>query len=152
MEVFMRNGKTNTVIREVSFTAASLSIRTSAGKARGFTLIELMIVLVVLAILASIVVPRYLDRVDEANETVLKQDLVGMRTAIDQFYRDKGKYPDSLNDLVTQRYIRAIPIDPITKSAVTWKLEPSKSSEKNVFDVRSGASGKAKDGSEYAKW
>lgn len=120
--------------------------------ARGFTLIELMIVLVVIAVLAGIIVPKYLDRIDDANETVLKQDLAGMRTAIDQFYRDKGRYPDSLNDLVTQRYIRSVPIDPITNSAISWKLVPSTSSDKNVFDIRSGAVGKAKNGSEYANW
>ncbi len=121
-------------------------------KEMGFTLIELMIVLVVIAVLAGIVVPKYLDRIDDANETVLKQDLAGMRTAIDQFYRDKGKYPDALNDLVSERYIRSVPVDPITKSATTWKLVPSKSSEKNIFDIKSGAVGKSKDGSEYANW
>lgn len=136
MEVAMRSGK----------NSAELS------RSLGFTLIELMIVMVVIAILAGIVVPRYLDRVDDANETVLKQDLAGMRTAIDQFYRDKGKYPDTLNDLVSQRYIRSVPIDPITQSTTTWKLVPSKSSDKNVFDVKSGAKGKSKDGSEYANW
>ena len=118
----------------------------------GFTLIELMIVLVVIAVLAGIVVPKYLDRIDEANETVLKQDLAGMRTAIDQFYRDKGNYPSGLSDLVSQRYIRAVPVDPITKSATSWKLVPSKSSEQNIFDIKSGALGKSKDGSEYANW
>lgn len=132
MEVVMQNGKSRI--------------------ARGFTLIELMIVLVVIAVLAGIIVPKYLDRIDDANETVLKQDLAGMRTAIDQFYRDKGRYPDSLNDLVTQRYIRSVPIDPITNSAISWKLVPSTSSDKNVFDIRSGAVGKAKNGSEYANW
>lgn len=132
MVVDMRNGKNCKVV--------------------GFTLIELMIVLVVIAVLAGIIVPRYLDRIDDANETVLKQDLAGMRTAIDQFYRDKGKYPDSLNDLVTQRYIRSVPIDPITNSVTSWTLVPSTSSDKNVFDIKSGAVGKAKNGSEYANW
>ncbi len=121
-------------------------------KVKGFTLIELMIVLVVIAVLAGIIVPKYLDRIDDANDTVLKQDLAGMRTAIDQFYRDKGKYPETLNDLVSQRYIRVVPVDPITKSATSWKLVPSKSSEKNVFDIKSGAVGKSKDGSDYANW
>jgi general secretion pathway protein G len=136
MEVAMRSGKNSL----------------AACRALGFTLIELMIVLVVIAVLAGIVVPRYLDRVDDASETVLRQDLAGLRTAIDQFYRDKGKYPDTLNDLVTQRYIRTVPLDPITKSTTSWKLVPSTSSDKNVFDVKSGAIGKSKDGSEYASW
>ena len=118
----------------------------------GFTLIELMIVLVVIAVLAGIIVPKYLERIDEANETVLKQDLAGMRTAIDQFYRDKGSYPTNLSDLVSQRYIRTVPVDPITKSAASWKLVPSKNSEQNIFDIKSGAIGKSKDGTEYASW
>ena len=118
----------------------------------GFTLIELMIVLVVIAVLAGIIVPKYLERIDEANETVLKQDIAGIRTAIDQFYRDKGHYPSSLNDLVSQRYIRAVPVDPITKSATSWKPVPSKNSEQDIFDIKSGAIGKSKDGTEYASW
>jgi general secretion pathway protein G len=119
---------------------------------RGFTLIELMIVLVVIAILASIIVPRYLDRVDDAKEAVLRQNLIGVRTAIDQFYRDKSRYPNNLDELVTQRYIRSVPVDPITQRADTWVLVPSKASDKTVFDIKSSAAGKSKDGSEYASW
>jgi general secretion pathway protein G len=119
----------------------------------GFTLIELMVVLVVLAILASIVVPRYLDRVDDARETVLKQNLVGVRTAIDQFYRDKARYPATLDELVTERYIRDLPFDPIAQRTDTWVIVPPKSgSDKAVFNIKSGAIGVAKDGSEYANW
>lgn len=123
-----------------------------SSKVKGFTLIELLIVLVVIAMLSLLIVPRYMDRIDDARETVLKQNLHGMRIAIDQFYRDKGKYPESLSDLVQQRYIRAIPVDPITNSATSWKTIPSKPSEKNVFDVKSGAAGKAQNGNEYESW
>jgi general secretion pathway protein G len=120
---------------------------------QGFTLIELMVVLVVVAILASIVVPRYLDRVDDARETVLKQNLVGTRTAIDQFYRDKARYPATLDELVTERYIRDVPFDPIAQRTDTWVIVPPKSgSDKAVFNIKSGAVGAAKDGTEYANW
>jgi general secretion pathway protein G len=119
----------------------------------GFTLIELMVVLAVLAILASIVVPRYLDRVEEARETVLRQNLIGLRTSLDQFYRDKARYPNSLEELVTERYIRDVPVDPITQHTDTWVLVPPKSgSDKAIFNVKSSASGVAKDGTEYANW
>lgn len=118
----------------------------------GFTLIELLVVMAVLAVLASLVAPRYLDRVDDARETVLRQNLVGLRTAIDQFYRDKARYPETLDELVTQRYIRAIPLDPMTKRTDSWILVPPKESSKAVFDVKSGATQRARDGSDYAAW
>jgi general secretion pathway protein G len=121
-------------------------------KKLGFTLIELLVVMAVLAILASLVAPRYLDRVDDAKETVLRQNLVGLRVAIDQFSRDKGRYPKSLEELVTQRYIRAIPLDPITKRTDSWVLIPSSDTGPGVFDIKSGANLKAKDGSAYASW
>lgn len=119
---------------------------------KGFTLIELLVVMAVLAILASLVVPRYMDKVDAARETVLRQDLVGLRTAIDQFYRDRARYPESLNELVTQRYIRAIPIDPITDRVDSWLPVPPKDGSKAVFDVKSGAQQKARDGTSYGSW
>lgn len=118
----------------------------------GFTLIELLVVMAVLAILASMVAPRYLSRVDDARETVLRQNLVGLRTAIDQFYRDKARYPETLDELVAQRYIRAVPLDPITKRLDSWVLIPPKESAKGVFDVKSGATQRARDGSDYASW
>jgi len=118
----------------------------------GFTLIELLVVMAVLAVLASLVAPRYMGKVDTARETVLRQDLVGLRTAIDQFYRDKARYPETLNELVTQRYIRAIPVDPITDRVDSWQVVPPKDDSKAVFDVKSGATQKARDGSSYASW
>lgn len=123
------------------------------GSSRGFTLIELLVVLAVLAVLAGIVTPMYLDRVDDARETVLRQNLIGLREAIDQFYRDKGRYPSKLAELVEQRYLRSIPEDPITQRNDTWVLLPPRPEETNlVFDVKSGASGRAKDGTEYQRW
>lgn len=130
----MRSGKTN-------------------GKALwGFTLIELLVVMAVLAVLASLVVPRYMDKVDVAKETVLRQDLQGMRTAIDQFYRDQLRYPDTLDELVVKRYIRAIPVDPITQQHNTWVTTPPKEGGKGVYDVKSGSPQKARDGSSYGAW
>lgn len=122
-------------------------------RSAGFTLVELMVVLVVLAVLASMVVPRYLDRVDDARETVLRQNLVGLRNVIDQFYRDKARYPETLDELVQQRYIRAVPQDPVTQRFDSWvAVPPGNGVQKAVFDVKSGAAGRARDGSEYASW
>ncbi len=128
-----------------------VSMHSNAG--RGFTLIELLIVFAVLALLASIVAPRYLDRVEDARETVLRQNLIGLRTVIDQFYRDKARYPVTLQELVTERYIRDVPTDPITQGTGTWVIVPPKNgSGTAVFDVKSGAKGNAKDGTQYANW
>ena len=126
--------------------------RCASHRHHGFTLIELLVVMAVLAVLASLVAPRYMDKVDTARETVLRQDLVGMRTAIDQFYRDQARYPQTLDELVTKRYLRAIPVDPVTDSATTWIVVPPKDGSKAVFDVKSGARQRARDGSDYASW
>lgn len=119
----------------------------------GFTLIELLVVLAVLAILAGITAPLYMDRVDDARETTLKHNLVGLRQAIDQFYRDKGRYPMALKELVDARYVRTVPEDPITGRNDSWVLLPAQEGvDESIFDVRSGASGQGKDGTSYAKW
>jgi general secretion pathway protein G len=124
----------------------------NGNRPRGFTLIELLVVLAVLAVLASLVVPRYLDRVDDARDTVLRHNLVGLRTSIDHFYRDKARYPETLDELVTHRYIRSVPVDPITQRADSWVLIPPKDGSKAVFDVKSGAAGRAQDGTDYVAW
>lgn len=125
----------------------------SGIRRRGFTLIELLVVLAVLAVLTGMVAPAYLDRVDQARETVLRKNLFGLRDVIDQFYRDKGRYPKSLDELVEQRYIRSVPEDPMTGRADSWVLiAPKEASGNAVFDVRSGSTDKAKDGTPYAQW
>ncbi len=124
---------------------------TAGRPARGFTLIELLVVLAVMALLVSLVAPRYLDRVDGAREAVLRHNLQGLRTAIDQFYRDKARYPTSLDELAAQRYVRAVPVDPLTGSARTWVAVPPTGGA-GVFDIKSGATGRAGDGSDYAYW
>jgi general secretion pathway protein G len=117
---------------------------------RGFTLIELLVVMAIVAVLVSIVAPRYFGSLERSKETVLKQNLRTMRDAIDKHFADKEKYPETLDDLVTKRYLRAIPPDPITESASTWVVVPPEKLELGgVYDVKSGASGKTHDGVPY---
>jgi len=121
--------------------------------AKGFTLIELLVVMAIVATLLSLVAPRYFSSLDKAKETVLRQDLSIMRQAIDQFYSDTGKYPIDLMELVDKRYLRAIPIDPMTESNQTWIEVPSPNmTEAGVYDVHSGYNGRAADGSFYEEW
>ena len=119
----------------------------------GFTLIELMVVMTVIALLISIAVPRYFHSVDHAKEASLKQTLNVMRVAIDKFYGDNDRYPTSITELVSKKYVRATPVDPITESAETWVIiAPSPDAAGAVFDIKSGATGAAKDGTAYADW
>jgi general secretion pathway protein G len=120
---------------------------------RGFTLIELMVVLAIIALLVAIVAPHHVGRMTRAEEAVLQQNLNLMREALDKHYADAGRYPDSLDELVTKRYLRSIPQDPITQSHTTWVVVPPADPQKTgVYDVRSGAQGKGLDGTEYAQW
>jgi len=120
---------------------------------KGFMLIELMVVMTVIALLISIAVPRYFHSIDLAKEASLKQSLNVMRSAIDKFYGDNERYPSSIDELVTKKYIRAVPIDPITESNQTWVLKsPSDEVSASVSDIKSGAIGVAKDGTNYADW
>ena len=120
---------------------------------RAFTLIELLVVMVIISILLTIAVPRYFNSVEKSKEAVLRQDLSVMREALDKYYGDNGKYPDALDDLVSRKYLRSLPLDPITGSAGTWQIVAPDVPEKGaVYDVRSGAPGKARDGTEYGAW
>ena len=122
-------------------------------RARGFTLVELLIVLAVLATLLTIVVPRYYTSVQRAKEAVLKENLFQVRDAIGKYHADKGRYPESLEALALEKYLRNVPQDPITESAGTWVLVPAADPTlPGVWDVRSGASGKAVDGTEFSSW
>jgi general secretion pathway protein G len=124
----------------------------------GFTLIELMIVMSLIVILASIGLTVYTNSVIRAKESVLKEDLFRMRDAIDQYYADKGKYPVTLDSLVSEKYLRSLPVDPFTNSADTWRSIQSEpdptnpTAEPGVYDVRSGSDQKAIDGTNYADW
>ena len=127
----------------------------SAGRrrARGFTLIELLVVMAILATLLSIAAPRYFESVQRAKEATLQTNLRLLREAIDKYRADTGQWPDSLPRLVERRYLRAIPVDPVTDSANDWVLVPHPDGvTAGVFDVRSGAPGLARDGSSYAQW
>jgi general secretion pathway protein G len=122
-------------------------------KRHGFTLIELLVVMVIIATLLTIAVPRYFGSLDRSKEAVLKENLYQMRDAISKYYADKGKYPESLDSLAADKYLRKIPLDPITESATTWVPVPPEDPQKGgVYDVKSGAQGKAVDGTEFANW
>lgn len=122
--------------------------------ARGFTLIELLVVMAIIATLLTLALPRYFGSVDRSKEVTLAQTLATMRDAIDKFYADNGKYPEQIAELVDKRYLRAVPIDPVTDSKETWVViaPPSAAALKgNVYDVKSGAQGKTRDGVDFSQ-
>lgn len=119
----------------------------------GFTLIELLVVMVIIATLLTIAVPRYFSSVEKSREAVLHQNLALMREALDKYYGDNGRYPDALQDLVSKKYLRSLPVDPITGSPNTWlAVAPDTPEKGGLYDIRSGAPGNARDGSEYKDW
>ena len=133
--------------------------RTVIGRGeRGFTLIELLVVISMISILAAMGVVQYRNSVQRTRETTLRHDLFQMRDVIDQYYADKGKYPSSLDALVSDGYMRKIPVDPVTNSTDTWQTVPAEadpgnpSSEPGIYDVKSGAPGTAIDGSAYSEF
>jgi len=117
----------------------------------GFTLIELIVVMAIVALLLTVAAPRYFSHLDRSKETVLRADLSAMRDALDKFYGDHGRYPDTLEELATRRYLRAIPVDPITESAATW-VSVVDAAVGGVQNVRSGAPGDGANGVRYADW
>ncbi len=126
-----------------------------ATRRAGFTLIELMVVLAIVALLTAIVAPRYFRSVDRAREASLRTSLNVMRDAIDKFAADKGRYPDSLDELATARYIREIPEDPLTGRRDSWLMLPPPANSAvpgQLGDVRSGAAGEGLDGQPYQSY
>lgn len=127
-------------------------------RADGFTLIELMVVMAIIVILAGIGTATYQNSVTRSREAVLKEDLFRMRDAIDQYYADKSKYPASLEALVSEKYLRAVPVDPFTQSADTWQTTMAETdpanlaAEPGIFDVKSGSDRMALDGTSYSEW
>ena len=129
-----------------------------AGRNLGFTLIELMIVMAIILTLLGMAVPFYQKSIVRAKETVLRNNLTAVRHAIDEYSYDKQKAPQTLQDLVSENYLRAVPKDPITGSSDTWREiredsgQAVSSSEPGLFDIRSGASGRSLEGTLYSEW
>jgi general secretion pathway protein G len=125
----------------------------SGSHIRGFTLVELLVVMVVIGMLLTIAVPRYFKSLEHSREAVLRQDVTTLRESIDRFYGDTGKYPETLEVLVEKRYLRAIPVDPISKAPDTWVLLHAQDPEDTgIKDVHSGAQGNDSQGQPYASW
>ncbi|MFC0398870.1 type II secretion system protein [Paraburkholderia rhizosphaerae] len=120
----------------------------------GFTLIELLIVLAIIALLMTLALPEYFHSIDTSKDKILAQNLHVTRIAIDQFYGDQGRYPDSLQEMVDKHYLRSLPFDPVTDSATTWHIVPPPDEQLpgNVYDLKSGADGTNRDGKPYEEY
>ena len=122
-------------------------------KRHGFTLVELLVVLSILALLLTLAVPKYFTSIEKAKDATLKQDLNTLRESLDKYYADNGQYPKTLDDLVEHKYIRKLPIDPITEKNNTWIFTPPDPPlEGDIYDIHSGSKGVAKDGTRYEDW
>ncbi|PYR43432.1 MAG: hypothetical protein DMF93_03195 [Acidobacteria bacterium] len=132
--------------------------REPARDDRGFTMLELMVVMTLIVVLATMGMTQYKSSQIYAKEAVLKEDLFRLRDAIDQFYADKGTYPSTLDTLVSDGYLRKVPDDPFTKSNSSWQTVPAEPDPSNptvepgVYDVKSGADATALDGTKYSEW
>lgn len=131
-------------------------MRHHQASAAGFTLVELLLVLLIVALLASLVAPVVTGSIQRARESTLSQDLQAMRKAIDDYYADTGNYPPELEELVKKRYLRRIPVDPITEKRDTWVFvhaEDAKTGKGGgIIDVHSGSEEKASDGTNFKDW
>jgi general secretion pathway protein G len=141
-----------------SLVRRSTALRGGIRREGGFTLVELLVVIAMITILAAMAVVQYRNSVQRTQEATLKTNLFRMRDAIDQYYADKGKYPSSLDTLVSEQYLRRIPIDPFTNTADGWQTVPAEpdpanpSAEPGIYDVKSGAQGTALDGTNFSDW
>jgi general secretion pathway protein G len=120
---------------------------------RGFTLIELVVVMAIIALLLSLATPRYMHSLQKSKETVLRANLTEVRDAIDKYYGDTGAYPETLDTLVERRYLRKPPLDPVTDRVDTWiVVPPVDGAGSGVADLHSSAAGNGSDGTPYAQW
>jgi general secretion pathway protein G len=131
-----------------------MELRMHNGKhiKNGFTFIELMVVMAIIATIIAIAMPRYFQGLERTKETALKQNLKEMRDAIDHYHADKGQYPANLQTLVSERYLRFIPEDPITEKTDTWQIVLPPDQSGRVYDVASGATTVASDGTAFNTW
>ncbi len=131
---------------------------TTSRRQRGFTLIELLVVCAIIGLLSAVAVANYRRSIVKAKEAVLHQDLYTMRTLINQYFADKGKYPSDISSLVADHYLQSIPKDPFTDSSETWVTEPAQmdesdiTTEPGIVDVKSGADGTSLDGHSYSEF
>jgi general secretion pathway protein G len=124
-----------------------------SGSRKGFTLVELLVVMAVIALLVSLAAPRYFTSIDKAKESALRESLMQLRQAVDRHFADVGRYPGSLDELVARKYLRGVPVDPFTERKDTWIVVPPEDKSLGaVFEVRSGARGQARDGTSYDTW
>jgi general secretion pathway protein G len=148
----MPNGRGEPVDRKPRWSTRRWS------KPRGFTFVELMVVITIIVVLVTMAIPIYQKSILRAKESVLKNNLFTIRTVIDNYTYDKQKAPPSLQDLVSQGYLREVPVDPMTGSSQTWKtiLEDAtqsvNQSEPGIFDIRSGSDKISLDGTSYSDW
>jgi general secretion pathway protein G len=133
-------------------TFRSCCSRKAGTTQHGFTLIELLVVLAIVALLLTLAIPRYYQSIDTAKETVLLDNLRTTRETIDKFYGDTGRYPESLEELVENKYLRALPVDPITDSATDWIItSPEDGNKGNIYSINSSAPGKTRSGVPFSE-
>src|ERR1044071_1872503 len=129
--------------RERASTASPIGIGEAVRPRSGFTLIELLVVMAIIALLLSLAIPRYFGSLERSKEAVLREDLFQLRDAIGKYYGDKGKYPESLDALASEKYLRKVPVDPITESTTPWLIAPPGAPQKGgVYDVKSDPPGR----------
>jgi general secretion pathway protein G len=142
----------------VKIQAVKIMSRKQCKHESGFTLVELMVVMIIIGVLMSFALPRFASAIKASRESVLKEDLAVMRTAIDSYTMDKQKGPGSLDDLVTEGYLRAVPVDPMTHSNSTWVTEQGdalhslEQTDPGLDDVHSGSDEEGTDGTIYNTW
>ncbi len=143
----MPSGEPSRIVRLLKGPPAQSAVR---GCQQAFTLIEMLVVMGIVALLLTLAVPRYFSSLDKAKEVVLVENLRLIRLSLDKFYADKGRYPENLEELVEKKYLRSVPVDPITESNRNWIVIPVPEADvRGIADVKSGAAGANRDGKTY---